>query len=216
MAIDGARGVLYYTAGTPTAELQAVDLAAAAPKPRTVYRGLIDPNDVAVGPDGNVYVSDQGDGQIYSFTPAGQKTRVTRSPLGVPAEYSGPAGLAFAADGTLVVGIKGNVPLVRLTLAGGLEMVRASFGMVNEWVNGLAYDERGRLYVALFNQTETRDVVRLDSDTAVPVPVVKAGQFSTIAFGRGELDCHDLYVSDPAPGMVVRRMRTDTRGLATP
>jgi sugar lactone lactonase YvrE len=216
MAVDSARAVLYFTAGASPADLQAVDLAAATPRARIVYSGLVDPNDLAVGPDGNVYVSDQGDGQIYSFSPTGQRTKVTRTPLGVPAEYSGPAGLAFAADGTLVVGIKGDLPLFRLTLVGGMEMNRQAFGMVNEWANGLVYDERGRLYVALFNQTMPRDVVRLDSDTAAPVAVMKTGRFSSMAFGRGELNCHDLYVTEASPGAVVRRMTTDTRGQAIP
>jgi streptogramin lyase len=213
MAIDSTLGVLYYTAGTPTAELQAVDLNAAMPRPRTISRSLIDPNDLVVGPDGNIYVSDQGDSQIYSFTPAGQKTKVTAMDIGKRSDFTGPAGLAFGPDGKLAVGVKGNSPLLRLTLAGGTEMGRVTFGPVNDWVNGLVYDERGRLYVATFDQTMPKDVIRLDGDNAAPISYVKAGRFSSMAFGRGELDCKDLYVTDASAGVTVRRMTTDAPGL---
>jgi sugar lactone lactonase YvrE len=217
MAVDSKAGVLYYTTGTPTAELQAVDLNATTPMPRTVYRGLIDPNDVAVGFDGRVYVSDQGDSQIHSFTSTGDRTTVTGSAIGKRTDYTGPAGLAFALDGRLVVGVKGSVPLLRLSIgADGKETGRQSFGTVSEWANGVAIDERGRIYVALYDQSLTKDVVRLDSDAAAPVPVVKAGHFSSMAFGRGALDCHDLYVSDPSPGVVVRRVTMDAAGQAIP
>ncbi|HXU80726.1 MAG TPA: hypothetical protein VN914_04975, partial [Polyangia bacterium] len=140
MAIDDGRGVIYFTAGTAAPELQAADLDG-TPQARTVARGLVDPNDLVVGFDGNVYVSDQGDGQVYSFSPDGRKrTKVTGSAIGLRSNGTGPAGLAFARDGTLVVGYKGTGPLIRLSLGAGIEIGRGSFGPINDWINGLAYD----------------------------------------------------------------------------
>lgn len=216
MAIDSARSTLYYTVGSAR-ELQAVDLDAASPRPRTVARGLSDPNDLAVGPDGKVYLSDQGDGFVYSFTSTGQKTQVTTmGTIGETDNSIGPAGIAFASDGKLVVGAAGTDPLVRVTIgADGREAGRMAFGALRGWANGLAFDERGRLYVALFDLNQGRDVVRVDSDTASPVPFVRDGHFSSIVFGRGALDCRDLYAADPM-GAVVRRMTTDANGLALP
>jgi sugar lactone lactonase YvrE len=209
MAVDDARGVLYFTTGSAGPELQAADLAGAPPSARTVFKGLIDPNDLAMGFDGNVYVSDQGDGQIYSVTAAGKRTKVTSMPIGVRSMSSGPAGLTFAPDRTLVVGYKGGGQLIRISLTDGLESRRVTFGPVMDWVNGLAYDQRGRLYLSLFDFDVLSDVVRLDSDTATPVPVASGGRFSAMAMGRGELDCRDLYVADPSPGQPVRRIPTE-------
>jgi hypothetical protein len=202
MALDDVHGVVYFTAGA-TPELQAVDLNGSGV--RTVSRSLVDPNDVAMGPDGNVYVSDQGDTTIYSFTPDGKRTKVANTAIGVRAMNSGPAGLAFAPDGALVVGYKGRGQLIRITLDHGVESGRQTFGPTMDWVNGLVYDQRGRLYLAQFDQTAPRDVIRLDSDAATPVPFASGGHFSALVFGRGELDCNDLYISDPFAGAMVRR-----------
>jgi streptogramin lyase len=217
MAIDDDRGVIYFTAGATTPELDAADLNRTPPTARTLYKGLTDPNDAALDVNGNVFVSDQGDGHVYSFTPAGKRTRVTTMPIGVSSVGSGPAGLVFAPDRTLVVGYKGGGQLLRISIdATGVEDRRATFGPVNDWVNGLAYDERGRLYLALFDTAAARDVVRLDSDDAAPVSVASGGHFSALAFGRGDLDCRDLYISDPFAGMAVRRIPTAYAGLSLP
>jgi streptogramin lyase len=217
MAVDDVLGVIYFTAGVPgsgAVELQAADLTG-APIARTLYKGLIDANDVAVDLNGNVYVSDQGDGHIYSFTPSGQRTKVTQTPVGMASNGTHPAGLAFAPDHTLVVGYKGHGKLVRLSIgANHVETHRGNFGPINDWVNGLAYDQRGRLYLALYDLVAPRDVVRLDADDAAPVTIVSGGHFSAMAFGRGELDCTDLYIADPDAGMVVRRVTTSYAGLS--
>jgi streptogramin lyase len=220
MAIDDTRKLIYFTAGTAAPELQAAPLDGAPPMPATVYKGFLDPNDVAMGFDGNVYVSDQGDGQIYSVSPATRKrTRVTTMPIGIAAMGSGPAGLAFGPDHTLVVGYKGGGQLVRIALTAGtpeqpsVEARRATFGPISDWVNALVYDQRGRLYLALFDLNALRDVVRLERDDAPPFPIASGGHFSSMAFGRGALDCHDLYIADPGAGMTVRRFPTDSTGL---
>jgi len=216
MAIDDAHGVIYFTAGNTAHELQAADLGE-APVARTVYKGFTDPNDVAMGFDGNVYVADQGDGQIYSVTPSLKKrTKVTTMPIGIASMGSGPAGIAFDPDHSLVVGYKGGGQLMRVKLDKGVESSRTTFGPINDWVNGIAYDVRGSVYLALFDQNAFRDVVRIDGAGSTQVPVVREGHFSAMAFGRGALDCTDLYVSDPTAGMVVRRFSTGYAGLSIP
>src|SRR5439155_10182371 len=134
-------------------------------------------------------------------------------PLG-PFPQTSPAGLAFAPDGTLVVGMKPAEKLVRLWLSKGNEIRRLSFGKINDWANALSFDERGRLYVALWSQTDPKSVMRIDADEAMPVPVLSGGRFSTLVFGRGALDCKDLYIAEPYGTM--HRLATDTPGLPVP
>jgi sugar lactone lactonase YvrE len=218
LTVDGARNILYFSAGMAPAVIQAIDLGAPTPVARTVSAGFTDPNDLAVSyEDGSVYVSEQGDAHIWRF-PArgGMREQVTVTPLGQPPD-SGPAGLAFAPDHTLVVGMKPSDRLVRLSLDDkGLERRRASFGKVHDWVNALAFDERGRLYVALWTQRDDqpKQVLRLDSDEADPVEVLGGGRFSTLVFGRGPLDCKDLYVAEPYA--VVARLPAEFPGLPVP
>jgi hypothetical protein len=214
LVIDTRSSTLYFTAGPPMATLQALDLRAASPSPRIIARDLVDPNDLAVGLDGKIYASDQGDGHVYSYTPDGKRTRVTRSPIGSTTNGTGPAALAFGPDRSLVVGVKGGQQLLRLFLSNGLETGRKPFGMVYDWVNGLAYDEGGRLYVGLYSQDVAKTLVRLDSDDAVPVMILANGRFSALVFGRGGLDPKSLFVAEPAGP--VHMLVTDVPGLPTP
>ena len=59
----------------------------------TLAGGLNQPNDVALGPDGNVYVADFGTNGILRITPAGAVTRIS--------DASGPSSVAVGADGTV-------------------------------------------------------------------------------------------------------------------
>jgi hypothetical protein len=137
-------------------------------------------------------------------------------PIGIASMGSGPAGIAFDPDHSLVVGYKGGGQLIRVKLDSGVESSRITFGPLNDWVNGIAYDVRGRAYLALFDLNAFRDVVRVDGAGVAQVPVASGGHFSAMAFGRGALDCTDLYVSDPTAGMAVRRFTTDFAGLSIP
>jgi sugar lactone lactonase YvrE len=210
LALDGTHRKLYLTAAFAPAYLDVIDLDAAAPTTRIVAMGLSDPNDLALGPDGEVYVSEQSDRNIYRFTSAGARTLVTKSPIGdVPAD-SGPAGLAFGPDGWLYVGFKGTGKITRLRLTGGIEAQRLPYGTLVDWANGLAFDQKGRLYVALYGKDISRSVVRLDSDVAAPVTLLMGPWFSGIAFGRGALDPRQLFVAEPMGPL--HRLQTDTAG----
>jgi sugar lactone lactonase YvrE len=217
MTIDSGHRVLYFTAGVaggpPAATLQAIDLDVPAPAPRTAATGFTDPNDLALASDGSIYVSEQSDGHIYRVLGA-TRTKVTKTPLGDPAMQKGPAGLAFGPDGWLYVGARTSGPIVRLQLANGLEVQRASYGTLDDWGNGLAFDQAGRLYVSLWNMQVMKSVVRLDSATAAPVTVLTGRWFSGLAFGRGMLETRALFVAEPEGPL--HRIDTDTPGLALP
>jgi tripartite motif-containing protein 71 len=61
------------------------------------------PQAVALGPDGNVYVGDQGSHVVQVFTPAGQFLRTVGAAGQRPGELSAVGALAVADDGSLLV-----------------------------------------------------------------------------------------------------------------
>jgi sugar lactone lactonase YvrE len=217
LAIDGGRRILYVLAGMGPARLQAIAIDAADRSPRDVHTPWTDPNDITVGPDGRVFVTEQGDGHVYAVTPAGARTRITGTPIGDVAASTGPAGLAFHPDGSLMVGTRANTLLVKIRFddQGQERLPRLSWGNVRDWANGLAVDDQGRVYVAIWNQDAAmpRSVVRLEGDGLTPTPVLTGGRFSAMAFGRGKLDCGDLYVAEPYN--YLRRVPTGVRGYVS-
>lgn len=99
-ASPGADPLTDPATGTPVPGDGVITLAGAA------ERGLADgdgatarfnnPTNVALGPDGNLYVADYDNGQIRLVRPSGMTMTFTRQ-----AGFSHPFGLAFAPDGTL-------------------------------------------------------------------------------------------------------------------
>jgi hypothetical protein len=171
----------------------------------TYYSGINNGNDVVVGPNGWVYYTQQGDFNVYAILPDRTRRKVSATPVGSASQL--PAALTFDPDGNLIVGVEEG-PLFRLTLTGGVESGRAQLTGWSGFANGLAHDYRGRLYVAQYHDTQSRTIVRLDiTGNAVTgtTTVATGGRFSSIAFGRGPLDCRDLYVADPFGPM--RRVR---------
>jgi streptogramin lyase len=207
LGLDSARRRLYVLVVSGQGALVAFDDITGTPTGKAVITGLKDPNDVVVAPDGTVYYSSQGDRQIYRLAPGGSTAvAVTTTPLGDAAAMQAPAALALDDAQNLVVGLAHGGPLYLLTLAGGVEQARTPYRMWTGWANGLTFDRRGRLYVSIYDDVEPRSVVRLEADGRAST-VTSGGRFSSLVFGRGALDCRDLYVTDPYGPM--RRVRVD-------
>lgn len=69
--------------------------------PAEVYRAMLSPNAVTVGPDGTVYVADAGNLRIRAISPSGVVTTVAGS--GVAGYLDGPGTSAqFALTGAIV------------------------------------------------------------------------------------------------------------------
>ena len=101
-------------------------------------------------------------------------------------------------------------PIVRIELSAGVERSRAAYGAFSGRTNGLAFDARRRLYVSVSLPEGNGRLVRIDGNEAPPVELMSGDLFSGLAFGRGALDCKDLYVASPAG--TLRRLETDTPG----
>jgi streptogramin lyase len=210
LATDGRRQRLYVASASNQAIFW-LDLSVDPPSLHQLVTGLSAPNDVAVDRAGNVYFSSRGDKHVHRVAPAGVASVVTRSPI--PGQYS-PAGLAFGPAGELFVG-SASGPLLRIDLTDGIETQRVAHGDYTGWANGIAVDARGRLYVGGYGQSGNQPgFVRIDGSDAQPVSLQPGARFSSMAFGRGALDCRDLYLA--VSNGELRRIQTDTPGLPVP
>jgi hypothetical protein len=207
LALDSARNRLYVLIVDGGGALIYYDDIKGAHIGHQLVLGIDNGNDVAVGPDGTVYYTQQGDRNIYSVSLTGGTPKlVTTKAIGTTSTR--PAALAFTPGGDLLVGVENSGPIYTITLtAGGVEASRIPIGEWMGWANGLTYDHGGRLYVSIYHDTEPRSVVRLDPDGKTTFPISSGGRFSSIAFGRGPLDCRDLYIADPYGPM--RRVRVN-------
>ena len=77
------------------------------------------PQAIAIGPDGNVYVGDQGSHVVQVFTPQGQFLRTVGAAGQRPGELSAVGALAVADDGSLIVA-DGRNRIDRFNPGGGL------------------------------------------------------------------------------------------------
>ena len=201
LTLDPQRNVLY--AGSRTArKLFAVSLGA----PMAV-RPLADVEDgingVTLGPDGAVYYSDQTGGHIYRVSPDGVKTRVTATPLVEP------NGLAFSADGALLVVSWAGPQVTRLLVSRGVETRREIFATLPQaHADGIALDARGRVYV-----TASSTLYELSPDGKDVTPLGRTAG-ANIDFGAGALACSDMYIAGNGQGL--RLFRHDTPGLEVP
>jgi hypothetical protein len=101
---------------------------------------------------------------------------ISVAPVGDIAMEQGPGGLAFGADGRLIIGIRKGGPVIRMTLASGVESGRTNFGSFGGWVNGLALDRSGRVYAGLYDLTVNTSVMRIASDGLTSAPVAGGGR----------------------------------------
>lgn len=173
------------------------------------------PNDVAVGSDGRIFLSDPCMGKVFAVDRGGlilgrSSFRETRG---------GPNGLAVSRDASSVWVTTGNTglfcptPGVELTDAvGGLYRIDVLAGgelsppttivpNVATFGDGLAFDDAGNLY-AIFDTV--RDfaldesivfVLRPGASSLVRVLGVKGRVFANLAWGRGEFGADTLYLA---------------------
>jgi streptogramin lyase len=122
-------------------------------------------NDIEVGPDGNVYVSESGtfsgNGAIYRITPDGKVSTVcdTKS---LPA-IKGPNGLlADGKDHILLADVaSGRLYRVEIASGSGVELSSGVGG-----ADGVVRDAKGRIYIG---DVRSGKVFRIDSPGAKPV-----------------------------------------------
>jgi streptogramin lyase len=165
-----------------------------------VVTGLSNPNDAVVADDGSVYYSNQGDRLVYRVAASGgPAVAISKTPFGITSQQL-PSAVTMDPGGNLIVGLDHGGPLYQVVLSGGLEAARAPVPGWTGWANGLTYDRRGRLYIGIYDEVASRDVVRLEADRTTTT-IASGGRFSSLAFGRGPLDCRDLYVADPYAAM---------------
>ncbi|HEY0713805.1 MAG TPA: hypothetical protein VGF45_14090, partial [Polyangia bacterium] len=213
IAVDSARRRLY-AASAGSSTIFVIDLKAVVPSATPLLTAPpMRPNDLALAANGDVYYTDQSDSQIYRIDGAGTRHVVTPSPVGNDLAAK-PSALAFGPTGDLFVGAGGWGNILRITLSNGVEGRRQIFGAFVGWANGFAFDERGRLYISLYDNTMLSDVVRLDPSGNEEEVLATEGRFSSVAFGRGALPCSDLFVADLSGGL--RRLTVDSVGLRVP
>lgn len=66
------------------------------PKVETLVKGLTEPDDLLLAPDGSIFISDVGDGTLRRFTPAGQLEMLISG-------LSEPEGMILLPDGSLLI-----------------------------------------------------------------------------------------------------------------
>lgn len=210
VAVDAA-GLVYVaspprTANNRNGTIWRIDPAAATPTATELYvsPGTTDrPNGLTIGPDGAAYYSDFSGGHVYRVDAEGMRTGVTATTI------SQPNGVLFDADGTLLVASYATGVIHRLTLdAAHEESGRTVAGSGAGNPDGLARDELGRYYVS---DNGGGDVLRYDASFANPTPVLAGvGAAANLAFGRGALGCHDLYVTSSG---ALRRIDAGAAGV---
>jgi sugar lactone lactonase YvrE len=182
-------GMLF--AGTPGAggNLWRIDTTAAVPAPVVHYPAAGSANGVIVAPDGSVLYSDFNAGRVYRVDDAGTRTQVTAATI------ASANGLLVDDDGTLLVLSFSTGAIWRLTLdASYQEISRVQAGSVpGASLDGIAKDVSGRYYLG---DNGMRRLLRTDASFgSLEVLLTGVTAAANIAFGKGALDCTDVYVA---------------------
>lgn len=169
-----------------------------------VVSGLGTLDDIAVAPDGTVYIGDEPGGKLSAWSPATGHVTLIAGAL------SHPEGIV-ALDGLLVVCEQGKNQLSRVNPSdGSVTLLRAlSNSTGNLGVDGLAFDPTNPSIIVPDSPHGTLLRVSLDGKAATPIPVTSASHppfmRPTGAFVRSD---GTLLVADENGGDIVLR-RTD-------
>jgi streptogramin lyase len=171
---------------------------------RVVVSGLGTPDDIAVAPDGTVYIGDESRGSLSAWSPTTGQVKLVSNRL------SHPEGIVVL-EGFLIVCEQGKNQLSRVNPSdGSVTLFRAlpnSTGKLG--VDGLAFDPIHPSVIVPDSPHGTLLRVSLDGATATPIPVTSASQppfrRPTGAYVRSD---GSLLVADEDGGDVVL-LRTD-------
>lgn len=122
------------------------------------------PTGVAIDPNGNVYIADQGQHKIRKITPSGVVSTFAGSTVGyqdgngAAAKFSGPYSVACDAQSNVYVADRNNLRIRKITPSGEVSTIAGSgtMGLVEgngtaasfKSPNGIAIDGRGNIFVA--------------------------------------------------------------------
>ncbi len=140
------------------------------------------PHDVAMGPDGYVYVADGSANHIQKFTSNGEFIAKWGTKGAGDGELNGPYGIAVDADGYVYVAEANNNRIQKFTSAGMFVARWGSEGTGEgefNWPHGVAVDQSGHVYVA---DTANNRIQKFTS-TGVFV-----AQWGSKGAGEGEFD----------------------------
>jgi sugar lactone lactonase YvrE len=153
----------------------------------TFCTGLVNPTSMALGPDGQLYVSSRFEGTVYRLTADGTVTPFATD-LGVP------CGLAFDRDGALFVGDRSGT-IFRLDRTGKAATHATAPPSVAAF--HLAFGPDNALYVTAPTLAPYDSVYRIDENGSLSVRYTGFGRPQGIAFdSRG-----DLYVVEALAGV---------------
>jgi sugar lactone lactonase YvrE len=151
--------------------------------------GLSGPQDLVLGPDGNIYGASGKSNSVIRYTPSGQLlgTFVAAGSGGL----SSPSGLAFGPDGNLYVGSEGTSAIDEYSGATGAFLstfVAAGSGGLND-PKGLAFGPDGNLYVS---SHVSGNILRYEgpdgANPGAPLPAAGQSGATLVAKGSGGLD----------------------------
>ncbi len=169
--------------------------------------GLYGPRGLAIGPNGDLYVTDTGNGRVVVYGPNGEFRREFGSKGAAPGQLDEPVGIAVSADGSRIYVADSNNARIAVFDGAGKPVAQWA---VDSW-RGKTYfepylviDNSGALYAT---SSVTHEVLKFDADGKI-VGRTTTGTGANEAFGApygiARTSAGTLYVSDGNKNFVVQ------------
>lgn len=175
--------------------------------------GFWGPRAVAVGPDGNVYVTDTGNKRVQVFDANGRFLRAIGGEGSAPGQFREPVGLAIDGQGNLYVADTWNQRVQKLDNAGRPLAQYPIQAWSSQAITNKPYvaaDNAGHIWATV---PEEKRVVRIDADGQVQTAAEFQGYTFQMPIGVAASTEGSVWASDSLAGVVVAKPGT---GAALP